>query len=108
MSVRLAQNGHARHSKLRDVALVKKSKSKFSVWKKLKLFIYSRWQCGVHVCANVSEGYGPQSLSLRISHTSTTFYFAAFCFVGAAEEKRRKQDAEWEKYLISCYTQSKK
>ncbi|XP_044220496.1 uncharacterized protein LOC122990971 [Thunnus albacares] len=49
LSLRLAQNGHARHNKLKNVGLMKRS--------------------AVHV-------------------------------------KMRKQDSDWEKYLISCYTQS--
>ncbi|KAL6117836.1 uncharacterized protein ACO6RY_15546 [Pungitius sinensis] len=51
LSLRLAQNGHAKHNKLRDLGLMKRSMSRLN---------------------------------------------------------RRKQESEWEKYLVSCYTQSKK
>ncbi|GAA6226404.1 uncharacterized protein LOC108882870 isoform X1 [Lates japonicus] len=51
LSLRLAQNGHAKHNKLKTVGLMKR---------------------------------------------------------GTVQLKKRKQDSEWEKYLISCYTQSKK
>lgn len=73
----------------------------------LKLFIYSRWQCGVYVCAYVSESKAPVALTQNLMHFHHV-YLAMFCSVGAAKEKRREQDAEWEKYLISCYAQSKK
>lgn len=61
----------------------------------------------MYVCKYVSESEAPFTLTqglMQFYH----FCFAVFYFVGAAEEKRRKQDAEWEKYLISHYTQTKK
>lgn len=84
----------------------KKASKSFSL-ENLKLFIYSRWQCGVYVRAYVSESEAPVTFTQNLTHFRHV-YFAAFYSVGAAEEKRRKRDAEWEKYLISCYTQSKK
>lgn len=48
LSLRLAQNGHAKHSKLKNIGLVKRSKWSYSLAIVYPRFsIYSRWQCSL-------------------------------------------------------------
>ena len=42
------------------------------------------------------------------AHPIVIQFFFFFPLLDTVKEKMRKQDSDWEKYLISCYTQSKK
>lgn len=88
MSLRLAQNGHAKHIILRNPCLKKRSET-FSL--------------ETPNCAHAVDS------SVCVSRAAILFTeIVVLLFLGTIQDKMRKQDSDWEKYLISCYTQSMK